>query len=77
MEMNLKIHVPCEALQETELGTYGVEYAVAVPFGEAVNWMIADYYPDEGESGLFVSKESGFTIESKDCSVWIELPRKL
>ena len=59
MEMNLKIHGPDEAPQETELGTYGVEYAVAVPSIEAVNWMIANYYPDEGESGLFVSKESG------------------
>lgn len=77
MEMNLKIHGPCEAPQETELGTYGVEYAVAVPSEETVNWMIADYYPDEGESGLFVSKESGFTVDRKDCAVWIELPRKL
>ena len=74
MEMNLKIHGPGEAPQETELGTYGVEYAVAVPAGEAVNWMIADYYPDEGESGLFVSKESGAYVERKDCAVWIELP---
>ena len=77
MEFELKIHGPGEAPRETELGTYGVEYAVAVPTGEAVNWMIADYCPDEGESGLFVSKETGFTIESKECSVWIELPRKL
>ena len=77
MEFELKINGPGEAPRETELGTYGVEYAVAVPSGEAVNWMIADYYPDEGESGLFVSKESGADVERKDCAVWIELPRKL
>ena len=39
MEFEMKTHGPSEAPQETELGTYGVEYAVAVPSGEAVNWM--------------------------------------
>ena len=77
MEFEMKTHGHGEAPQETELGTYGVEYAVAVTAGDAVNWMIADYYPDEGESGLFVSKESGAYVERKDCAVWIELPRKL
>ena len=77
MELNLKIHGPAEVPQEMELGTYGVEYAVAVPSEETVNWMIADYHPDEGESGLFVSNESGVYVERKDCTTWIELPRKL
>ena len=77
MEFEMKIHGPGEAPQEMELGTYGVEYAVAVPSEEAVNWMIANYYPDEGKSGLFVSKESGAYVERKDCAVRIELPCKL